>query len=345
MIFSLQKCNKCQKLKHNEKYIEVELTSQDNLDKFAAEIKESKICERINSNADADPNPNLDILTNIINAAKNNNIPQKVKKFNKRRDKKEPWMTNELLLMVNRKNELYVGWKRSAKHSENYNGKKVNFKTYEKIVDNEIIQAKKSNRFQPSIKYINCTEDGQSYKVYLQNPTLKKFAFKKVNDNEVLSIINKLKNKKSRGADNISNQLLKTIKQELCKPLTIIINQMIETGVLYPEKFKISKITPIYKKNERTNIANYRQISLLPTLSKIFERVIHTQLYTYFDENKLLSEQQYGFREKHSTELAAVKLVDYINHEMYIGNTPEAIFIVLSKAFDTLNFDILIHKL
>ena len=403
MIFSLQKCNKCQKLKHNEKYIEVELTSQDNLDKFAAEIKESKICERINNNADADPNANLDILTNIINTAKNNNIPQKVKKFNKRRDKKEPWMTNELLLMVNRKNELYVDWKRSAKHSENYNGKKVNFKTYEKIVDNEIVQAKKiyySNVFhmyKSSMKKtwqiinetlsrkkvdnmlpdtfikngnelsdpkeianafneyfskigsnlasnINCTEDGQSYKVYLQNPTLKKFAFKKVNDNEVLSIINKLKNKKSRGADNISNQLLKTIKQELCKPLTIIINQMIETGV-YPEKFKISKITPIYKKNERTNIANYRPISLLPTLSKIFERVIHTQLYTYFDENKLLSEQQYGFREKHSTELAAVKLVDYINHEMDIGNTPEAIFIDLSKAFDTLNFDILIHKL
>ena len=403
MIFSLQKCNKCQKLKHNEKYIEVELTSQDNLDKFAAEIKESKICERINSNADADPNANLDILTNIINAAKNNNIPQKVKKFNKRRDKKEPWMTNELLLMVNRKNELYVDWKRSAKHSENYNGKKVNFKTYEKIVDNEIVQAKKIyysnvfNMYKSSMKKtwqiinetlsrkkvdnmlpdtfikngnelsdpkeianafneyfskigsnlasnINCTEDGQSYKVYLQNPTLKKFAFKKVNDNEVLSIINKLKNKKSRGADNISNQLLKTIKQELCKPLTIIINQMIETGV-YPEKFKISKITPIYKKNERTNIANYRPISLLPTLSKIFERVIHTQLYTYFDENKLLSEQQYGFREKHSTELAALKLVDYINHEMDIGNTPEAIFIDLSKAFDTLNFDILIHKL
>ena len=66
---------------------------------------------------------------------------------------------------------------------------------------------------------------------------------------------------------------------------------------------------------------------------------------SYFAENNLLSEQQYGFREKHSTDLAAVKLVDYINHEMDIGNTPEAIFIDLSKAFDTLNFDILIHKL
>ena len=68
MIFSLQKCNRRQKLKHSEKYIELELTSQDNLDKFAGEIEESKICECLNSNVDADPNANLDILTNIITA-------------------------------------------------------------------------------------------------------------------------------------------------------------------------------------------------------------------------------------------------------------------------------------
>ena len=77
----------------------------------------SIICERINSNVDADPNANLNILTNIINSAKN--IPHKVKNYNQRRDNKEPWMTNELLLMVNRKNELYVDWKSTAKHSEN----------------------------------------------------------------------------------------------------------------------------------------------------------------------------------------------------------------------------------
>ena len=77
MIFNLQKCNKRQKLKHNKKYIEVELTSQDNLNKFAAEIKESKICERINSNVDADHNANLDILTNIINAAKKTTLSPK----------------------------------------------------------------------------------------------------------------------------------------------------------------------------------------------------------------------------------------------------------------------------
>ena len=62
--------NRRQKPKHSKKYIELELTSQDNLDKFAAKIKASKICERINSNADADPNANLDILTHIISPKK-----------------------------------------------------------------------------------------------------------------------------------------------------------------------------------------------------------------------------------------------------------------------------------
>ena len=61
---------------------------------------------------------------------------------------------------------------------------------------------------------------------------------------------------------------------------------------------------------------NYRPISLLPTISKIFERVMFIQLYSYLNANNLLSEQQYGFRSQYSTELACVKLVDYITTEM-----------------------------
>ena len=101
----------------------------------------------------------------------------------------------------------------------------------------------------------------------------------------------------------------------------------------------------MYKKGDINSITNYRPISLLPTLSKTFERVIFIQLYTYFDDNNLLSEQQYGFRANHSAELAAVKLVDYIKYSIDRKCTPVNIYIDLSKAFDTLNFDILLYKL
>ena len=84
-------------------------------------------------------------------------------------------------------------------------------------------------------------------------------------------------------------------------------------------------------------------------MSKIFERVMYTQLYIYFNANNLLSEQQYGFRSQHSTELACVKLVDYITTEL--DNIKKknyqrlAIYLDLSKTFDTLNFNILLSKL
>ena len=87
------------------------------------------------------------------------------------------------------------------------------------------------------------------------------------------------------------------------------------TGI-FPEKLKIAKVKLLYKKGDKCCFNNYRPISILPTISKVFERVMYTQLYNYFDVNNLLTEQQYGFRSKHSTELGSIKLVDYIIMEM-----------------------------
>ena len=171
-----------------------------------------------------------------------------------------------------------------------------------------------------------------------------RFQFKCITDNDTRLAIDKLENKSSSGHDGISNKLLKVLKFELSKSLTLIINQMITTGV-FPDSFKISKIIPLFKKGDSSLLSNYRPISLLPTISKIFERILYNQLYEYFNSNNLLAEQQYGFRSNHSTEYAAVKFVDHISKEMESGNTPAALYIDLSKAFDTLSFDILLYKL
>ena len=115
-------------------------------------------------------------------------------------------------------------------------------------------------------------------------------------------IINKLKNKILSEVDEISNKLLKAIGTELSKPLTIIINQCLLTGI-FPDLLKIAKVKPLFKHGDACKLNNYRPISLLPTISKVFESFIYSQLYTYFSENNLLNEQQFGFSLGRNTQL------------------------------------------
>ena len=121
------------------------------------------------------------------------------------------------------------------------------------------------------------------------------FRFKQVNEQEVNDIFKELHSKNSAGHDTILTRTLKAIQPAIIKPITLIINQSLNTGV-FPSKLKIAKVIPVYKKGNKILLENYRPISLLPSLSKIYEKIVFNQLYSYFDSNNLLNSKQYGFR-------------------------------------------------
>ena len=183
-----------------------------------------------------------------------------------------------------------------------------------------------------------------SHTHYLNNATESTFNFKVIDNATTMQYLSKITNSHSCGHDNISSSTLKCIAHEICECLTLIINQSITTGI-FPENLKIAKVVPIYKKDDQSQIKNYRPISVLPVISKIFENAMHSQLMEYFTSHKLLSNQQYGFRPNRSTELATLELMDRNINYMNENHCPVNIYLDFSKAFDSLYYDILLSKL
>ena len=186
--------------------------------------------------------------------------------------------------------------------------------------------------------------ENKCFSDYLKLNILSSFSFYTVDTESISKIINSLKPKSSSGHDDLSSIQLKFISNDIIAILTLIINQSLCTGIV-PNSLKIAKVSPIYKKGDRHLTDNYRPISLLPVISKVLEKVVFLQVYNYFVENKLLYDSQYGFRKLHSTEFAGLEFTDKIITNLDEGKLPLAIFLDLSKAFDTIDHSILIHKL
>ena len=120
-----------------------------------------------------------------------------------------------------------------------------------------------------------------------------------------------LKSKSSYGYDDISNNLIKHVSNSLIKLLTLIVNQVLHTGI-FLRQLILSLVKPIHKSGEQSPFCNYRPISLLPSMSKIFQYVTFDKLMTFPTDNKLFCMEQFGFRPGHSTELAVLRLVDHL---------------------------------
>ena len=150
-----------------------------------------------------------------------------------------------------------------------------------------------------------------------------------VDSHDVKQIIKGIKTSRSNGHDGISLQLLKLISNDIADSITLIINQSLKSGI-FPNQLTIAKVTPIYKKDDKKIITNYRPISALPVVSKVFETVIHEQLSDYSSSNNLFSGQQYGFRKNSSTELVTLELIDRLLAQLKNHTIPINFYIDLA---------------
>ena len=158
-----------------------------------------------------------------------------------------------------------------------------------------------------------------------------------------MRVIKTLAAKNSTGIDSISTNMLQKLTPVLINPLTYIINQSLCTGI-FPNRLKIAKVIPIFKKSDPYIFDNYRPISLLSSISKTFEKAVFNQVYAYFTNNDLFYNSQYGFRKLHSTEYASLKRVDRMSQYLDNGKLPITMYLDLSKTFDTINHEILLKK-
>ena len=190
---------------------------------------------------------------------------------------------------------------------------------------------------------------------YLPQNMITSFTLKKITHNpkslylpptmmqEIIKIIDNLPNKNSSSHYNINNILLKNIKNQIAAPLERVFNMSLEQGI-FPDLMKKAEVIPLYKGRERDLHMNYRPISLLLTISKILEKLMYKRMYEFLDGNNQFYNSQYGFRSKHSCENAISELIGHVVKGHEKKEHTAAIFLDLSKVFDTLNHKLLLQK-
>ena len=181
------------------------------------------------------------------------------------------------------------------------------------------------------------------HKIFMENPSTNSIFLNPTDPEEVMKTIDTLKNKST------SDTKICALKAANKTPiisiiLSNIINSSFETGY-FPTQLKMAKVIPIHKSGTKTEVSNYRPISLLSSFSKIFEKLMHFRLSDFLEKNNVLHDMQYGFRSGRSCEHALLAAKNEILASLTKKQTALLLLIDFSKAFDLVDHDILLDKL
>lgn len=226
------------------------------------------------------------------------------------------------------------------------NQKTIKLKNENRLITNPVEVANEINEFFTSVGKLQEQQMNPSVFEFESRPFLntKLSTFTQTNSREVGEIIKLLDNNKALGDDEIPTKFLKKNVEIFSNLLSNFINVSFELGT-FPDSLKFARVIPLYKNEDPRDVGNYRPISILPVISKIFERVIKTRLIKHLETNKLIHPNQYGFLKNSNTTTAASCLVNDIVSGMNEKQKTACIYVDVTKAFDCLNFEILTEKL
>lgn len=230
----------------------------------------------------------------------------------------------------------------------------INLEVNNTIVNNDKDVCEKFNVFFTSISSNSKASKAESCK-FIFNTFLKlkrdgtiktkSFWFEHVDEQLVLHFFKQLPNRCSPGASGIPMKVLKIAIDVLIPHIVHIFNACIDDGS-FPDNWKVAFVTPLYKnKGSNKDMNNYRGISVLPILAKLFEKILAFQIFNYFESNDLFFSGQHGFRKHHSCETALHELVSDLNINLDNSLSTMLMFIDFKKAFDTVDSDLLLDKL
>ena len=183
-----------------------------------------------------------------------------------------------------------------------------------------------------------------SFKSYLGPSVQNSIFLDQITAAEVCNVIGSMRGGTAAGDDGFNLELIKSNAVIFAQPLSYIYNLSIYTGIV-PKRFKISRVIPLFKKDDKQIPSNYRPISLLSVFNKILEKLISKRINNFLDHENFFYRYQFGFRKNHNTSLAVLEITDFCYENLDKNKFVLGLFIDIQKAFDAINIDILLYKL